>query len=66
MSRKQSNFLKKTSKENIIFYNALFVSNKVERVEPETTNKHYDRYRQQWTECVLKSLFINALSDKHI
>jgi hypothetical protein len=47
MSRKQSNFLKKTSKENIIFYNALFVSNKVERVEPETTNKYYDRYRQQ-------------------
>jgi hypothetical protein len=35
-------------------------------VEPETTNKYYDRYRQQWTECVLKSLFINALSDKHI
>jgi hypothetical protein len=26
-------------------------------VEPETTNKYYDRYRQQWTECVLKSLF---------
>jgi len=57
MSRKQANFLK-TSTENIIFYNALFVSIKVDRMEPETTNKSYDRYRQQWTECALKSLFI--------
>lgn len=54
MSRKQANIFKK-SKESVIFYNALFVSIKVNRVEPESTNnKNYDGYRQQWTEFVHK------------